>query len=397
MPAPISPHEARQRLLDRLEPIAADPCALEHAAERVLAEPVVLDRDSPACDVSAMDGFAVRAAELTAGKLPIVGECQIGKPPSELATNTALRIYTGSPRPSGADTVVRLEWVEENSGTITLKPEKQLTVGGDIRRQGENAKSGDRVLEQGLRLTAPAIAAAATVGCTQLSVHRRLRVAIITTGAELEPAGSKNLPAWRLRDSNGPSLVAMLRPAPWIESVEHVHADDSLPAITAAIGSALETADAVALTGGVSKGAYDFVPDAVQHAGGEILFHRIKARPGQPTLGAIAAGKPIIGLPGNPLAVLTAGRRLFVPVLRKLAGVANPDPPVPTVMLENWQGKTLPLTWWRPVNLTDLGTAQLTSLRGSGDVCGPAATDGFIEVPPESNHTGPYAFYDWQP
>ncbi|QDV75172.1 molybdopterin molybdotransferase MoeA [Botrimarina mediterranea] len=392
----IEPAAAIELLASRLAPIGTEELATPDATGRVLAREVRLDRDSPACDVSAMDGFAVSAEELTAGVLPIVGECRIGEAPETLPAGSALRIYTGSPVPDGADAVIRLEHVIESEGSITLIKGKSVRAGEDIRRRGENAAAGSVVLSPGIELTAAAIGAVATVGLTVIPVHRRLRVTVITTGNELAQFGEGELKPWRLRDSNGPALAAMLGAAPWIESVRRMHANDSLDSLKMAISLGLGGSEAVVLTGGVSKGAYDFVPDAVRAEGGDVLFHRLRARPGQPTLGAIAGGKPIIGLPGNPLAVLTAGRRVLAPLLKRLAGLATFDPPASHVTLNAWSGKPLPLTWWRPVTLTAPGVARLAALQGSGDVCGPAMSDGFIEVPPERADAGPYSYYSWR-
>jgi molybdopterin molybdotransferase len=392
----IEPAAAIELLASRLTPIGTEELATPDATGRVLACNVLLDRDSPACDVSAMDGFAVRAKELTAGALPIAGECRIGEPPEVLPSGKALRIYTGSPVPDGANAVIRLEHVAEADGVIKLLNGKSVHASEDIRRRGENAVAGSVVLTQGTELTAAAIGAIATVGLTVIPVHRRLRITVITTGNELAQFGEGELKPWRLRDSNGPVLAAMLGAAPWVESVKRMHASDSLDSLKMALASALGGSDAVVLTGGVSKGAYDFVPDAVRAAGGEVVFHRIRARPGQPTLGAIAEGKPIVGLPGNPLAVLTAGRWLLTPILKRLAGFVAYNPPAPQVTLEAWIGKPQPLTWWRPVTLKAPGVAKLAALQGSGDVCGPAMSDGFVEVPTDRNDLGPYSYYSWR-
>ncbi len=397
MPAPaIEPTAAIELLASRFARVGVEEVACDEAAGRVLAQDLVLDRDSPACDASAMDGYAVRGAELVAGPLRIAGECRIGEPPATLPAGEALRIYTGSPVPAGADAVIRLEHVVEADGAITLLEGKSVEIGEDIRRRGENANAGTVVLSAGDELSPAAIGAAATVGRTAVPVYRRLRVTVITTGNELARPGSGELPPWRLRDSNGPVLAAMLGAAPWVESVTRKHAPDSLDSLTEALRVAVADSDAVVLNGGVSKGAYDFVPDAVRAVGGEVVFHRLRARPGQPTLGAVVGDKPIIGLPGNPLAVLTAGRRLLTPILKRLAGFTTFDQPAPQVTLEAWTGTPQSLTWWRPVILATAGVAKLAALQGSGDVCGPAMSDGFIEVPADQQGIGPYSYYSWQ-
>lgn len=397
VPTELTPADAIERLLARIEAVGSEqvgdwsPRAL---LGRVLAEPVRLDRDSPACDVSAMDGFAVRLAEFEAAPLPILGECRIGEAPEELQPGMAMRIYTGSPTPRGGDTVVPLERVEEVGGEATFARRDGITTGANIRRQAENARGGSAVLAAGEVLTPASMTALATISPPSLSVYRRLSIAIIVTGDELDRDRSQSLPPWRLRDSNGPTLEALVGGQPWAGRVESIGSKDNLDDLAATIRGALETADAVILTGGVSKGAYDFVPDAVTAAGGTPLLHRLSARPGRPTFAAIADGRPVIGLPGNPVAVLTAGVRLLAPALRKRAGVASlPQPTL--VRLQEWTGKSLPLTWWRPVKLESDGVARLVPLRGSGDTCGPAASDGFIECPPGTSEAGNFPFFPW--
>lgn len=398
MPAELpSPAEAIAALAARLCPVDAERVAAAGASGRVLGGDVRLDRDSPACSVSAMDGYAVRAEELAAGAVRLAGEARIGRPPETLPPGAALRIYTGSPVPIGADTVARLEWIDEAEGLVALRAGLALERGADIRRQAENGAAGALVLAEGLEVTAAAASALATIGVDPVAVRRRVRVAIVTTGDELDPATSRGLAPWRLRDSNGPALAALLGGAPWVVVASVGHVEDQPDALARGVAQGLDVADAVILTGGVSKGAYDYVPGAVVAAGGEVVFHRIRARPGQPTLGAVAGGRAVIGLPGNPLAVLTAGRRVVVPVLRRLAGFATIDPPAPVVELHAWRGAPIPLTWWRPVTMRSDGVAELASLRGSGDVCGPAASAGFVEAPPGCESIGPLPLFAWRP
>ncbi|QDT69199.1 Molybdopterin molybdenumtransferase [Planctomycetes bacterium MalM25] len=391
--------QALADLLARIGPVGAEKRApaTDLLGGRVLSEPLRLDRDSPACDVSAMDGFAVRLAELREQPLPIRGECRIGQPPEPLPPGVVRRIYTGSPLPPAADTVVRLERGEVDQERLALLPEAELTEGADIRCGGENARAGDQVLAAGRQLTPAAIGALATIGPPSVEVFRPLRVAVLTTGDELVRAEEppSELPSWRLRDSNGPVLSSMFTPLPWVADVSREHAVDTLEALNEKLGKMAASADIVILTGGVSKGAYDFVPDAVRGLGGEIIFHRIAARPGQPMLGAMVGVTPVLGLPGNPLSVLCTARRMVAPILRKRAGFDTPDPPATMVKLEAWSGKPQKVAWWRPVERAAEGLVRLVPLRGSGDVCGPASSDGFIEAPPGSDGVGPYAFYPW--
>ncbi len=395
------PEEGIQILVERIEPIPREQSreSIKNFQEiagllgRVLAEPLVMDRPSPALDVSAMDGFAVRSSEILAGPVKLQSECRIGEAPIRLEEGTAARIYTGSPLPEGADTVLRLEYANHREGVLSLADNQNLKMGADIRRQGENAQAGDEILPSGVQLTAAAISAAASVG--SIALRKPIKVTILNTGNEVLPSTAEAIPDWCLRDSNGPALESILLANRWIGKVNRICVEDELKALTDQLADSLNEADAVVLTGGVSKGAHDYVADAIQAVGGEILFHGLMARPGRPTLGAIKEGKPILGLPGNPLAVLTTGHRIVLPILRKLAGFANPRIQTQLVELDQPAKKTIDFCWWRPVRLLPEGKASIVKLLGSGDVCGPAGSDGFIEVPPNRTDVGPYHFYPW--
>lgn len=360
---------------------------------RLLAKPLVMDRPSPALSVSAMDGYAIRLQEILDKPLKLQGECRIGEEPISLAEGTAARIYTGSPIPEGADSVLRIELAVERQGKLSLAEGIELKLGADIRYQGENAQAGDEILPAGSQLTAAAISAAASVG--SLALKRQITVTLLNTGNEILPATSDEIPDWCLRDSNGPALESILIANRWIGSVNRLRIEDDLASLTNHLAKALEHSDAVIMTGGVSKGDHDFVADAVKALGGEVIFHGLTARPGRPTLGAVSKGKPILGLPGNPLAVLTTGHRIVFPVLRKLAGFAEPIQTLPVVELDKPSAKSIDFNWWRPVRLLPNGKASIVRLLGSGDVCGPAGSDGFIEVPPNRMDVGPYDFYRW--
>ncbi len=385
-------------MLSRIEPIATEQVSLHACGGRVLAEALTADRDSPACDVSAMDGFAVRTAEIVAGPLPIDGECSIGKEPKPLPPGVARRIFTGSPIPSGADTVVKIEETIVENETVALREGAKVGADEHLRHRGENGLVGRQVLARGVSLSPVAVTAAASVVPDLVSLFCKVRVSVITTGNELVQAGDTNSRSpepWRLRDSNGPSLLAMLSPLPWIEAWPLQHAIDTPEGIEEAIRAALAESDIVILTGGVSKGDHDYVPEVVQAVGGEILFHGLKIRPGKPVLGAIAEGKPIFGLPGNPLSVLVTARQILGPVLRCVGGHAVPRPQPATVTLKDSGEKTLPLLWHRPVRIDSPGMAQVVRLQGSGDVIGAAESDGFVAIPPHTSGPGPYPFYPW--
>lgn len=403
---PVAPAAVLAEFLARFVPRGTEAVPLAQAAGRVLAEPVIADRDSPPADVSAMDGFAVCGADLAQGaadSLPVIAESRIGRAPPAARRGGVVRIATGAPLPVGADAVVVREVVQESAGHVTVPAEAGVARGQHVRRAGENIRAGSTALSPGIAITPPVAALLASFGVATPRVYRRVRVGLLVTGDELldTATATTDLEAWQLRDANGPALVAMLSRVPWVEIAAVARVPDELAPLAAALADRLGTCDAVLLTGGVSRGDRDYVPAAVTRAGGQVAFHRLPIRPGKPLLGACdARGRAILGLPGNPVSVLTTARRFGGPVLRKLAGFSAAVPPVPQVLVPEGAGGApdkppLALWWHRLVRLTSDGCAALVPTRGSGDSVSAARSDGFIEVPPCGGGCGPWPFYGW--
>jgi len=389
-----SPADALAKLLDRLGPVGSERSEAD-VTGRVLAEPLLADRDSPACDVSAMDGYAVRVAELSDRWLPVAGEASIGRAAPPLPPGAAMRIFTGSPIPEGADAVVRREDVREQPDRIDLRPDAAVAPGASIRRRGENIVVGETVVQAGVLVTPAVAAALSAFGVSAPAVFRKVRVSIMTTGDELLSPGAP-ASAWQLRDSNGPALMNAFARCAWLEVVAFSTAPDDPAAIQESLESALQESDAVVMTGGVSMGQYDYLPQVIPSVGAHTVFHQLSIRPGKPTLAAVTPEQQlIVGLPGNPVAVLVTARRLAIPALARMAGVVKPVPRPPVVTLEGENIDTLHLYWFRPVELCGPGRARLVSCRGSGDLVAAARSDGFVEVPPAVSGTGPFPFFAW--
>jgi molybdopterin molybdotransferase len=341
-----------------------------------------------------MDGYAVRCTDAAASeRLAVSAQARIGRAPPALVPGTAVHIVTGAPVPAGADAVIRREDVRERGDEIELLPAaRQIKPGTALRRRGENAASGEDIVAAGVLIGPATVGALASFGITRVRVHRRVRVAVITTGDEVVDA-SETPSAWMLRDSNGPGVAAMLGRLTWAEVVSRERVADDLAAIERAIRRALGEADAMFLTGGVSMGDRDHVPAAVRSAGAEAVFHKVPQRPGKPVLGAVSHGRPVLALPGNPVSVLVTARRIGVPVLERVAGLLTGAPP-PLVSAGD-DGKRIDLWWHRIARLSGPGRAELTDGRGSGDVPSAARSDGFIEVPPGESAAGPWPFFEW--
>lgn len=372
-----------------------EPCVFEEALGRVLAEPITAMFDSPSSDVSAMDGYALRWSEVTSRNISVVGTVAAGRAPIYLPIGAAVRIFTGAVIPAEAELVVQREHCLERGDSIELQcPPESLRKGLNIRKRGENARAGDPVLSAGQLIRPQTMAGIASFAHTnQLTVHRRVRVCIINTGDELISLGEPCEP-WQIRDSNGPMLEAMLSPFKWVH-VSRMRVRDTLESIEQAIRNALVDHDAILLTGGVSMGDMDFVPQAIERVGGKIIFHRIPIRPGKPMLGAATnEGKLLLGLPGNPLSVATTFRRYGLSLLQSIAGISEQEvAPVEKVQCED--EKKLDLLWFRLVKRRADGTLMVVSSQGSGDVASLARCDGFVEIPPGEIASGDRRFYSF--
>ncbi len=379
-----------------LDPVAIESVPINDCAGRVLAEPLLADRDSPPMDVSAMDGFAVRLADIQGEPLKIIGTAAAGSPPIELHPRTAVRIFTGGPVPSLAEAVVRSEDADIQDDHVTIRlPPTELRFGQNIRRRGENTQTGHELLCQGTLLSAVAMSAVATFGSSRVSVYSRVRVSILNTGDELVAPGQPAEP-WQIRDSNGLVLETMLRKEPWINVLHRQSVGDQMPTLVSALNAQLAVSDTVLLTGGVSMGDYDYVPEAVLQCGGKIVFHRLPIRPGRPILGAIGPkGQLIVGLPGNPVSVAITAHRYAMALMRKRGGVMEEREPPFTIQLKNPDAKLLDLIRYRLVKLDNHGQGELLDSRGSGDLVSLAFSDGFIEVPAGQHGAGPWKYYSW--
>lgn len=396
-------------LESRLRVVEPERIEVSQATGRILARPILNFRDSPALDISAMDGYAFRYAELENRLLrpdsdqaqaggdcfEVTGVAAAGARRLVLSPDTAIRIFTGGVVPQGADVVIPRERCREESDRVWVTiPLDQIPLGWNIRRQGENAKQDEVGLQAGCCIDGPRMSSIVSMNReAQIDVSRKVRVTIINTGDELMGMDSP-IEAWQIRDSNGPLLESMLRACPWIEW-NRVSARDDLSEIQTRLKEALDVSDAVLLTGGVSMGDTDHVPAAVRHCRAEVIFHRLAIRPGAPVLGAVGSeGQLIMGLPGNPVSVAVTFRRLGLELLDRMARRVSGRRKW-KIQVAGSDSKTLGLVWYRLVQVQADGTALLLANQGSGDIRSLGLSDGFIEVPPGSLSQGMFPFYDW--
>ncbi|MDP2360475.1 MAG: molybdopterin molybdotransferase MoeA [bacterium] len=378
---------------------------LEAAAGRVLAAPVLADRDLPPFPRVTMDGVALAHAAWAEGgrAFHLAGVQAAGEPPLRLPDPaSAIEVMTGAFLPLGCDCVVPVEELEREGTLVRLAADHPLTAGACVHVQGSDGQAGSLLLAPGTRLDSPALAVAASAGATRLSVLRRPRIALIATGSELVPPGERPLP-WQIRASNGLALRAALAAAGQGEA-ELSLVDDDPGRLAAAIEGALARADLLVLSGAVSRGRFDHVPGLLREAGARLLFHGVAQRPGKPLLAAVLAGEPprlVLGLPGNPVSALVCLHRYLLPLLAEVAG--RPPAPRPVRLAQAVEGIG-PLTLFLPVALSEEAGATLAwphPTAGSGDYLALVGSAGFVQLDqPHAGHnrqeTGAVAvFHPW--
>jgi len=326
----ISVEDALAKVLESAAPLAVEQVDLMASVGRVLAEPVIAPHDLPPFENAAMDGYALRAEDTREASpdmpvcLQVVGESAAGRGyPARLQPGEAVTISTGAPVPSGADAVLPLEDAEliPDSEPPTIRVRMPVKPGAHIRPKGLDVQAGTPLLEAGTRLRRSHLGLLAALGLTPLTVYRRPRVAILATGSELVPYDAPLRPD-STRDSNSVMLRQWLQawgiPYTFLGVVS-----DELANLKAQLARALDDAEVVLLTGGVSVGGRDLVKPALQQLGAEIVFWRVNMKPGKPIVFARRDRTAIFGLPGNPLAVVV-GLLLFVrPYLNALEGEAS--------------------------------------------------------------------------
>jgi molybdopterin molybdotransferase len=321
----IAVEEARARILAALTTTPAESVALPEAWGRVLASPVKARLDQPPADVSAMDGYALRAADGVAGAvLRVVGIAPAGHPfDGSVGPGEAVRIFTGGIMPSGADSVLIQEDAEANGDRVTVR-EAVARQGAWVRRRGLDFSVGQVLLEAGHKLTARDIGLAAAANHPWLSVHRRPRIGLLATGDEIALPGEP-IPPGGIVSSNAHGLAALVRASGGDPLLLPVAPDDS-EAIAAAARAA-RACDLLVTTGGASVGDHDLVQQALGPQGFELDFWKIAMRPGKPLIWGRLGQTPVLGLPGNPVSAMICALQFLMPAIARLSGLPAAAPP----------------------------------------------------------------------
>lgn len=315
--------EAQTRLLGAVRQCAVESTPIAQALHRWTAADICALRSQPALDLSAMDGYAIRHADLP-GPWPVIGTSAAGTAfPGTVQPGEAVRIYTGAAMPEGADTVILQEDVTREGDHLTQNTDGPEAKGRHVRPAGSDFRKGQTIIPAGTRLTPRHIALAALAGHGALPLPRLPRIALISTGSELVPPGHPARPD-QLPASNSVMLGAMLADLPCIVTDLGIIPDD-LDALTAALSS-LADHDLIVSTGGASVGDHDLVKPALEGAGGRIDFWKIRMRPGKPLIAGGLGGALFLGLPGNPVSAYVTAILFLLPLVRKMAGCPDPLP-----------------------------------------------------------------------
>lgn len=378
----LSIRQALDQMLPAFQPLGSESVALLECAGRVLAVDVHAADALPAFDHSAMDGYAVRHADVQPGaSLPVTGEVRAGGVPEPLASGAAMRIFTGAPLPPGADTVIIQENTERADSQVRIKALPRARA--NVRARGSECARGALLLEAGITLGPGELGLLAAEGCSSVRVYRRPRVAILPTGDELRPLSAPVRP-FSIVDSNTYALAAALgqagcQPLPLAIAGDR---DDELDARIRECSNA----DVLLTVGGVSVGAYDLVAAALQRAGITIAFHKVAIKPGKPLLFGTREQLRVIGLPGNPVSALVVFEVFVRPCLRRMSGSTAPFREVIEVELaepyEHSPGRT-EFVRARVQRDGSRWVARLQAQQGSGALTSLARASALVILPAE--------------
>jgi molybdopterin molybdotransferase len=381
----LTPTEAEAIILASIPPMPTEDVPLAEAHGRVLRTNIRADRDLPPFDRVMLDGYALRAAAWTAGTqtFRVTGLQAAGMIPQKLAAGDAcIEVATGAALPEAADCVVPYEDTTREGEMATISTAVKLAPGHAVHRHGSDYAAGTVIVPAGTRLTGREIAVAAACGCAALAVNSQPKIAVIVTGDELVDVGAEVGPH-QLRRSNDYALRAALHAAGWLR-VERFHLHDMRHEIEHTLWHILAEFDVVLLTGGVSKGKFDFLPAVLTELGVQKKFQGVAQRPGKPLwFGLSQRARPVFALPGNPVSSYTCLHRYVLPALAQAAGAPPPAPRL-AALTAPVTFKPL-LTYFLPVKISSNPAAGLlatpAAVNTSGDFAGLVDTDGFVELP----------------
>jgi molybdopterin molybdotransferase len=393
--------EARDRVVNGVGPLPAERLPVARALGRALAEDIAAPEPMPGFDNSAMDGFAVRAAD-TAGasasdplRLTVIGTLPAGSADSfTVGAGEAVRIMTGAPMPDGADAVVPVEntdfWDEatrrarpprDRTEATRVEIRRAARAGDHLRRAGESVRAGEVFLTTGHRLRGAEIALLHAVGIAEVDVHRSPRVGVLSTGDEVVPTGTVPRRG-QIRDSNRPGLLATLTEQGF-EAVDLGLVRDDEAELARRIVDGAKTVDFLLTSGGVSVGDFDFTRTVLDRVG-EVEAYAVAVKPGKPQLFGQVNGTPVFGLPGNPVSSLVVFDQFVLPALKKMAGRRDLFRPWLRAVLADAVRRQPGRVEFMRVRLESREgelVAHLTGPQGSGVLSSLTRADGYVLLP----------------
>ncbi|HVY23195.1 MAG TPA: molybdopterin molybdotransferase MoeA [Steroidobacteraceae bacterium] len=380
----ISVENAQAAINQHVQPLPVITRPLRELSGAILAQSIYMERDQPPFDRVAMDGIAFdsRSAALQSG-LKIAGTQAAGATPLALPSSShCIEVMTGAVLPAGCDCVIPVERIRRENDMAYLNDDVQPEAWLNVHRRGSDAAKGDEILKPGARLRSVDIAAIASAGYASVKVHTMPRVAVISTGDELIEPG-KPIEDWQIRRSNSYALLSALHKHGFTD-VTDVHLRDDPDTLRTQLSALLERHDALVISGGVSTGRFDFVPQVLNDIGVTTVFHKVRQRPGRPMwFGARNDGKVVYALPGNPVSVLMCMYRYVLRGLLRAMGMTS-------LRYESANIRTtvqpLPeLVQFLPVVIVEhAATVKVKPwpTKGSGDLVSLLGSDGFVEILP---------------
>jgi molybdopterin molybdotransferase len=376
--------QASRAITESMPDFGTESVALELAAGRVLRQRVTAERDQPPFDRVTMDGIAVRFASLDSGnrQFGIQGTQNAGDPVQSLQSDDGcIEIMTGGVLPKGCDCIIPVERISVDDGIAVIEENYEASARQFIHPQGSDHVDGHEVLQPGSVITPMDVAIIASCGLSEVEVGRAPIIRVISTGNELVAPGLP-VAAHQIRMSNGPALVAMLSEQGFAHS-SHDHLSDDVEILEREIGRHLDAADVMILSGGVSMGKADFVPQVLESLGVKVVFHKISQRPGKPMwFGIGPKGQAVFALPGNPVSSLVCCRQYVLPAMLRASGRHDSLPCFAVLAEDVTFGANL--TCFLPVRTSSRDDGSVSAVpvptNTSGDFAALSNTDGYVEL-----------------
>lgn len=375
--------QAHEAILSSMPDFGTEVVGADAAPGRVLRQSVVAERDQPPFDRVMMDGIAFSHTDFLGGQrsFPVQAMQAAGDTTLELRPGHCIEIMTGAALPAGADCIVPVERITTADGVAALEGRYEVVPGRFVHGQGSDHRRGSELLTAGQVISPLDTAVIASCGLTEVEVSRLPVIRVISTGNELVPAGSPIAPQ-QVRLSNGPAVIAMLRQHGYADC-RHEHVIDDPAQLEERLAAQLRDADVLVLSGGVSMGKADFVPQVLERLGVKCVFHGVSQRPGKPMwFGTGPSGEAVFALPGNPVSTLICCRHYVIPALAKASAVRE-QPPEFAALAQDVSFEPQ-LTLFLPARLLSNTAGGLLAIpvhtNTSGDFASLCGTGGYLEL-----------------